>query len=243
MTGVKSGHLVFLFLSIIKHPQWEAKVIKASNMSETNAIAILNELQSSVPALNDETFNSLVGAQNNYSSRLQLFSFNSGAVKDKKIEEGHFAIVNGQELTDLGEEVCVMPVGIRCKAMDLSGDKPSIAYNQEGSLFQDIQTRSKVKDSNCMVGVEFLVYVADKDVFTTFYLANATLLREAGNLKSNLGLPVKLKSRLIKKERYSWHGITVTAFPADIQMPPKDRFQSEIQMFSNAQDSTPDAAE
>lgn len=212
-------------------------------MSENNALAIINELQSSVPAVSDAQFNALAGDQNNYSSRLQLFSFNSGAVKDKKIDEGNFAIVNGQDLDILGEEVTVMPVAIRCKAMDLSGDKPVIAYNQDGNLFVDIQTRAKVKESNCMVGVEFLVYVPDKDVFTTFYLANATLLREAGNIKSNLGLPIKIKSRLIKKERFSWHGITVTAFPADIQTPPKERFQSEILMFSNARDSGPEAAE
>lgn len=207
-----------------------------------NAIAVLDELKSNVPAIPDEAFNQIAGAQNTYSSRLQLFSFNSGAVKDEKVKAGTFAIVNGQELDILGDEVVLMPVAIRCKAMDLSGDRPVIAYDMNSSLFADIRTRSKDRDSNCMCGVEFLVYIPDRDVFTTFYLANATLLREAGNVKANLGIAIKCKAKLIKKEKLSWHGMTVAAFPAEIKIPESDRFRSEINMFSNVQDGTAEPA-
>lgn len=209
-----------------------------------SAIAVLDDLRNNVPAVPDEMFKELVGAQNTYSSRLQLFSFNSGAVKEEKIKAGRFAIVNGQELTDIGDEIVLMPVAIRAKAMDLSGDRPVIAYDLAGSLFKDIQLRSKEKDSNCMCGVEFLVYLPNQDVFTTFYLSNATLLREAGNMKANIGLPVKIKSKLIKKDKLSWHGIQIASFPSDITVPERGRFESEITMFGNAQDSVVgDAAE
>lgn len=207
-----------------------------------SAIAVLDELRSNVPAVPDETFNQLVGSQNTYSSRLQLFSFNSGAVKEEKIKAGRFAIVNGQELTEIGDEVVLMPVAIRAKAMDLSGDRPVIAYDLAGSLFKDIQLRSKEKDSNCMCGVEFLVYLPNQDAFTTFYLANATLLREASNMKANIGLAVKVKSKLIKKDKLSWHGIQIASFPTEITVPERSRFESEIAMFGNARDSSTEEA-
>lgn len=200
-------------------------------------MAVLEDLRNNVPAVPDETFNQLVGAQNTYSSRLQLFGPNSAAVTEQKIKAGRFAIVNGQDLTDVGDEVILMPVAIRAKAMDLSGPRPVIAYDLAGSLFKDIQLRSKTKDSNCMCGVEFLVYLPNQDTFTTFYLANATLLREAGNMKANIGLAVKVKSKLIKKDKFAWYGIQIASFPTEIAVPEKTRFESEIAMFGNARDT------
>ncbi len=203
-------------------------------MSADSALAVLEGLRTGVPAVADETFTQLAGDQNSYSSRLQLFSFNSGAVKEEKIKAGRFAIVNGQELTDLGDEIVIMPLAIRAKAMDLSGDKPVIAYDHTSQQFREIQANAKVKDSNCMVGLEFLVYIPDHDAFTTFYLANATLLREAQNVKNNLGTAIKCKAKLIKKEKLSWHGMTVAAYPADIKLPEKASIIAELGSFQAA---------
>lgn len=201
----------------------------------SNALAVLNELENGGLAVSDESFKGLIGDQNTYSSRLQLFSFNSGAVTSRKIEAGHFGLVNGETIEDLGEEISCMPLAVRPKAMDLSGDKPNIVYDTTSPAFIDIQSRAKAsKESNCMVGVEFLVFLPEKDVFTTFYLANATLLREAQNIKDNLGQLLKVVSKPIKKERYSWHGIVVSLSSVEIETPSKDRILAEFNAFKKA---------
>ncbi len=201
----------------------------------SNALAVLNELENGGLAITDESFKGLVGEQNSYASRIQLFSFNSGAVTDNKIKAGHFGFVNGQDIKDLGEEIQVMPLGVRPKAMDLSGEKPLIVYDTTNPIFAEIQSKAKAsKESNCMVGVEFLVYLPEEDVFTTFYLANATLLREAQNIKDNLAQLLKMTSKLIKKDRYSWHGMTVALSSVEIQIPSRDRIVAELSAFKRA---------
>lgn len=211
----------------------------------SSALSVLQELNQGNLAtqMGDDVFKDLTGPQNSYASRLQLFSFNSGPVQNNKIEHGHFGIVNGQEVKDLGQEVTVVPCGIRCKAMDLSGDRPVIAYEQTGDLFNMIRAKSKEKDSDCMCGVEFLVYLPDQETFTTFYLANATLLREAQGIKDSMGHTLRFKSKVITKDKLRWHGIIVAPFPADIAVPLKEVFERELTIFLNAKDSTVESSE
>lgn len=152
--------------------------------------------------------------------RLQLVT--KGKWVDKgRIKSGHYALIENDELADLGPSIVILPLARRPKVLDATTDPPIAVYDPDSPEFKEIRERAGEKDSGCMWGVSFLVVVATR--FCEFYcgnkgsrliapaLAKFLPLTQADIAARNLDArprkarPVTLRSELVQEKRYSWH--------------------------------------
>ncbi len=185
--------------------------------------------QDTTPANIHEQFDDMVSS---FLPRLQLFDSNSKPCKQKLVNQGHYGLVVNGNVSDLGDEIKLFIVALRSKAMDLNNGVRSY-YDPTNIEFTRIQGRSKIKNSGCMCGPEFLVYMPDLRKFATFFMSSPTLKREAPNVKSQLGKACTLRSRLIDDGKYTWYGPVSSACSVPLDPPPADKMHAEIEKFKN----------
>lgn len=145
--------------------------------------------------------------------RLQLYGAKSGACGEGRIPIGHYGLASGDDIDDLGDEVQILVCAARPKALDLSSETVTSYFKEDSPEFQDIRERSAVKDSGCMYGPEYLVFVPEAPNldgppgrFATFFLGSKTMRREAKAVHARLRKAGLLTAVFIKKPKYSWHG-------------------------------------
>ncbi|REJ65613.1 MAG: hypothetical protein DWQ31_16875 [Planctomycetota bacterium] len=175
----------------------------------------------------DETYDDLAKG-GDYLSSMKLYT--KGKAIDKGlIPPGRYGIYeSAEEITDLGDEIDVIPFARRPFAIDMS-DKENIirVYDEADDEFQRIKAASTVKGSNCQCGVSFLMFERSSGRFVDFFCGTASTLRAAKDIypfmqltaeqiaergltdvEPHGPLPLTLKVRFIEKE-YSWHAPTV----------------------------------
>jgi hypothetical protein len=114
--------------------------------------------------------------------RLQLYT--KGKAIDKgKIRPGHYGIEAGEEITDLGDSIDIMPLARKTKAIDMS-DKEAIivSYDMNSAEFKRIQAQAQEKESNCMYGPSFLVIERSTGRFLEFFCGSKSTRGEAGKI-------------------------------------------------------------
>lgn len=195
----------------------------------TNPTTELALPQDATPAVMHEQFDDMVSS---YLPRLQLFDSNSKQCKLKQVGQGNYGLVVNGSITDLGDDIKLFIVSLRSKAMDLNGGVRSY-FDPKNVEFARIQARAKIKNSGCMCGPEFLVYVPDVRKFATFFMSSATLRREAPNVKSQLGKACTLRSHLIDDGKYTWYGPISSSCSVPLEPPPADKMFAEIEKFKN----------
>jgi hypothetical protein len=111
-------------------------------------------------------------------------------VKKNQAEAGHWCLIEGDTVTDLGEEIVAIPFVRLDKAMDNSGDEPVVAYGIENEAYVAIAEEVDVDgyDSGCMYGPIFLLYLVDTEQWVDMWLYSVSARNEADNI--NLFLPV-----------------------------------------------------
>jgi hypothetical protein len=188
--------------------------------------------------------------------RFQLYSSNSKECKKGKIAIAHYGYTQGDEIIDCGTEVRCFSLGMRLKAMLIAGDRVTAHFNPEHPEFKKIQAESKIKDTGALCGPEFLLWLSEKGVFVTFYMANKTMRREAPNVyqytphagdpSRNIAprgaSPLTLKAQLIEKGEYSWHGPVITGCSIPLTPPPEEAFVTELTKFNNPPEPKDEAA-
>lgn len=202
-------------------------------------------LPMSVAAQDDKMFGEVITAAS-YLPRVQLFGGNSDAVKEGKIGVGRFGLVRTKDaIEDLTAEVAVFPVTYRFKAIQILDGNVLSYHNPKTDEFQDIQAKSEVKDSGCMYGVEFLIWVPSSNTFATFFLSSKTSRRQAGPLRElqQSRQAATLKVELITKGKFKWHGPVVVACSSPINMPPIEEIISQAETFANVKDSVVEKAD
>ncbi len=165
--------------------------------------------------------------------RLMLMSGNSTMVKEDKIGSGRWGLVQGKEVLDLTKETNVVVLGWRPKALKITDDEVVSIYDQKHPEFTKIAEQSEVKDSGCMYGAEFLVWIPSVKQFASYYMSSKTSRREAGPLKALMGAGATLKIQLIKNKKFSWHGPVITACTAPMDLPIMEDIQKEVTKFNN----------
>jgi len=184
----------------------------------------------------DDAFGA-VSSSGKYLPRLQMFGGNSGQVKEGKIGMAHYGLVSGKDsLQDLGKEVDCLPIVWRPKAMDISGESIITVFDHTDAEFKRIQERSEIKDSGCMFGPEFLLWIPAVKKFATLYMANKTARREAPAIRDRLHperKPTTLAVQFIKTTKYSWHGIVCKPCSTPFDMPLDEAIDEEAERFQN----------
>jgi hypothetical protein len=210
-----------------------------SELADANPLAALAGLQKFEEKVFEE-----VATSSKFLPRLQLFSSNSGEVQEGKIRQGHFGVVTmkGQPIIDLTDETDVLLICWRPKALDMSTDNVVSCFNVEDDLFRSIAAKSDDSDSGCMFGPEFLVWIPSIQKFATFFCGSKTARREAVNIKGLCGKGATLRSHLIKKGRYAWHGPRAFECSTPFDLPDIEDIKSKAEDFNNPPEKTIEAA-
>jgi len=180
-----------------------------------------------------------------YLPRFQLFGSKSDACAEGKIPIGHYGLVKDDEITDLGEEVDLVIVSWRPKAIKLGGDMPITVFDTQSELFQEIKRQSGVKDSGCMYGPEFLVWIPDAGVFAHYHMNSKTARREAKKMRPLIGNAATLKCHLIDPptSKYKWHGPVVLPCSTPLNMPNDELLREQYTRFQNPPEPVIEVAE
>ena len=192
------------------------------------------------PLATPGSFDSMVTG-GDYLPRLQLFGSKSDACAEGKIGIGHYGLVKDETITDLGVEIDIAIISWRSKAVQIDGDNVVVDHKPEidkdgnitNPVFNKIVQLSRVKNSGCMYGPEFLVWIPNARVFAIYHMNSKTARREAKNMEPLLGKAATLKCHLIDNGRYKWHGPIVIPCSAPIEMPSEDKIRSEWTKFQN----------
>jgi len=185
------------------------------------------------------SFGSIVSG-GDYLPRLQLFGSKSDACAEGKIGIGHFGLFKDDVITDLSPEVDIVIVSWRPKAVQ-SGDDFIIDYHPEindqgevtNPIFKKIVDNSGIRDSGCMYGPEFLVWVPGASTFATYHMNSKTGRREARNMEPLIGKAATLKCHLIEQGKYKWHGPIAIPCTTPLEMPSEEDIRDQWTKFQN----------
>lgn len=154
--------------------------------------------------------------------RFQLFTSNSGAVKDRLIPAGHWGIpVTPSTVIDLGAEVDIVLAASRDKALLTADGEFQASTDRTSALYQKIRDLALTdSDSGAMFGTEFLAWIGPQQLFATLFLGSASARRESFAFMQAVDKPAQVHSRLVgKNPRKRWEVplIRITeAFPFDL---------------------------
>ena len=196
--------------------------------------------------IDDALFNSLTSSAD-YFSRLQLMTSNSNISQEQNIPAGNYVVIKTkQAVKDIGKEIDVLVCGIRFKAMRINGDNIISIYNPSNPEFNKIKEESTIKDSGCLCGPEFLVWIPDTKEFATLFCANRSHKSVAPNIRAAMTDgspgPVTLKSNFVKKQQYRWFAPVVTGCATPFEMPTSEALIENIDKFNHPKDSEIEAA-
>ena len=183
-------------------------------------------------ALSNQSFDDVV-ASTGYLQRLQLFGGKSDACTEGKIGIGHWGLVDDGNIVDVGEEVDIVLITWRPKALEIGGDSIISEYDSTTELFMDIAKRSGIKDSGCMYGPEYLVWVPSVSKFATLYMCSKTARREAKKMHGLLGQAVTLQVHVIDNGKFKWHGPRAVPCSTPVEMADSESLTVEVDKFNN----------
>ena len=164
-----------------------------------------------LPAVSEERLaaTEVVASETSFLPRLQLIS-KGKYVDTGKITPGRWGAPAGDEITDLGETIDVLPLSVRTKALDVSDRDNIIAvYDETSDEFQRI--KKAPKNTGCMWGLSYLVLERQTQKLYELFFGNASGRAEAPKLKAFLpreGRPPRVATLGIKYKKtkdYGWH--------------------------------------
>lgn len=204
-------------------------------MNTTEIVPVANLAQSKYGT--DDVFNEMASSSD-FLPRLQLFGSNSEYVKRGLIKMAHYGlVVRKEQVEDLGDQVDVIPLSWRPKAMVMKKDgSPPLSYFDTNSTeFVDVQKKanSGEKDTGCSYGPEFLLYIPVAKRFVTYFMNTKTSRNQARELNNLKGKVATLKVKYIKNQSYSWHGPEILTSSATFDSPPSDEMNRQLHKFNN----------
>jgi hypothetical protein len=209
----------------------------------SNELAI-PENMSLVKKTDTDVFDDFVSS-GDYMSRIQLMTGNSGPVQQGVASVGEYVFIESKDdITQLGKEIDVLVCSWRLKAMEISDDAILSVYDLSDPNFMKIKAKAGVKDSGCMCGIEFMLWISSIQKFATFYMASKSAARVAKQVRSyideenNQPGPATLKSTLIETKKYKWHAPVVTSCSTPFNNPDQELFLKTLDKFQNPADET-----
>lgn len=177
-----------------------------------------------------------------WASRLQLVATGSSNLameedKEKRIEVGNFAIVDGDNVVDLGNSVTFIPLTRLDKALDISGSTGEpvvVAFGEDNEEYQRIAEQSTVKDSKCMHGPVDLVFETSTCQFLELFFSNKSGRMEAPKMgpffpispesakayecEPRAPRAVTMTSKLVKKGTNKWYVPVISDGPKSLNV-------------------------
>ena len=205
---------------------------------ETGLQALGNAISEVESKFDNEKALSIVTKVGDYLPYIGLYGSNSDEVKRGNFPMGHFGLKQGKQIIDLGEEVPLLFLAWRSKAMNFA--ELESFYDVEDPAFEDLMHRANTEqNSGCGFGPEFLVWcwTAETPTFATYFMSSKTARNEAPNLLGPLkqGPCYKIqKAHLIETKKYTWHGPLTKAYEMEATvMPEQDKMLEIVNKFKN----------
>jgi len=180
-----------------------------------------------------------------YLPRIQLMTGNSGFVQQGAANVGEYVFITTKEDFEcLGKEIDVLVCSWRLKAMQIGDESVVSVYDVSDPNFNKIRSQAGVKDSGCMCGIEFLLWIAPIKQFATFYMASKSAARIAKQVRAfideenNRPGPATLKSTLIETKKFKWHAPVVTGCSTPFNNPDPEAFLKTLDKFQNPADES-----
>ena len=197
----------------------------------TNELIPATVVGGDVAKYDDSIFDS-VSKAGDYLPRLQLMTANSDPCKAGEFPVNNYAVVDGNSLIDLGNQVDVLNVAWRPKALEM-GEEVISAFDPKDKEFARIQEKSMTPNSGCMFGPEFLVWIPQIKKWATFFMGSKSARRESPNVKSKMRQAVTLKSKKIESPKYTWFAPLATACSTPFDLPAVEEIQEQANKFMN----------
>lgn len=179
-------------------------------------------------------------AGSSFLPRIQLMGANAGLCKKGKVPMGTYAVLKGKDTVVhlLGEEVDLLVLSWRPKAIRFASPGLKIYYNPSHPEFRKIEVDSQTSDSGCLYGPEYLVYVPSVGEVAAFHFNNPTMRAAASGMVPNIGKAVTCKVELIEKGKHSWHGPIILNCSTPLPQPDDpaafvELVRSQIDKFNN----------
>lgn len=142
-----------------------------------------------------------------YLPRLTHYTDASNLVKRREITVGFYLVTGKDDRTPLGEDVDVVPIAWRFKALEtVPGQKPRSTTDPNSDLFKEIASRSTQTNSNCQAGIEYLIWIPSISKFATYLMGNKTALKEAAKIKPLIGCATSIKTHTYENDQHVWMG-------------------------------------
>lgn len=203
-----------------------------------NQLSVLDQLKDLSPPSKyaNETALSVVTKVGDYLPYIQLFGSEAKEVKRGKFPMGHFGLVSGKNITDLGEGFINLVLAWRPKAMQF--DPVEAFYDHTSPAFIALQNRAlNEQNAGCGFGPEFLLWLPTQQQFATLFLGNKTGRNEAPNLigplKQRGAFVCRLQAQLIETKKYTWHGPKAMVSDLTIQFPTIEEIKKQLDKFNN----------
>ena len=177
----------------------------------------------------DESLEQLCGGST--FQRIQLFGSSSNAVKEGKIAMGHFAIVDSSNMIDLGESFDCLILGYRMKAICF-GDDVEVNFDPTSPRFIEMVKESAVKDSDCVFGPEYLLYIPERG-YVPYHLNNVSSQYESKAFRALVGKNATVRASLIKGKKGTYHAPKVAACNVPFPLPNIDEVKRILADFNN----------
>lgn len=114
--------------------------------------------------------------------RLQVCNGNSDMGKSGQVRVNNLGIAfDKSRFEDLGKSVDIILIKFRTKALDMSGPTVLSYYDVTSDGFKTTMRKAEVRDSQCMYGPEFLIWVpnaGEEGLFASFFLGSVSVRRE-----------------------------------------------------------------
>lgn len=166
----------------------------------------------------DDVFNDLT-IQGGFLPRVNLYSSRSKVCEKGLFKANHWGVVTGKDkLQDLGENMICVPIAHRPMALDLR-DKKAVAYFDPSSpKFVECKDESQKKDSKCMAGIQFLLYVQNFGL-ATYYCASKSAKMLAPQIRKLYNQFVSFGSHTVESGEYVFRAPTITVSNVHFDLP------------------------
>jgi hypothetical protein len=180
----------------------------------------------------DTIFNDLT-IQGGFLPRLNLYTARSKIVQKDLFKANHYGVVVGKDkLTDLGENVICVPLAYRPMALDLREKKAVALFDPSSKAFKDVQADSLIKDSKCMAGIQFLVYVQGFGL-ATYYCASKSAKMLAPNIRKLMNQFISLGSHTVEAGEWVYRAPTVTLSNVQFDLPNMEELVAKRNEFTS----------
>ena len=211
-----------------------------AEIPEDEVPATVDELGKMFMVRDEKEFDK-VASSATWLARLQLMTANAKQCKSGQFPINHFALVRGNALEDLGQEVDAFIISWRPKALDTSGDGASSAHDPDSPEFKRIEAvaDSGIPNNGCMHGPEFCVWLPKQQTLATFFWGSKSARIESQLTMSIVKNPslsnwvTFIPNEIPSKKWGNWWIPTARACSTNYPLPAINSIKEQLDRFNN----------